>query len=79
MASQQRPSYKFLDVFEFESSEPFQKVHFYDNCTFLRDFGKYKKGDQVKCIYVDREGTIWIDGTGEYFIPNSWIEGTIRC
>jgi hypothetical protein len=65
-------THNFNNVFEAEDCEV-DKVDFYKNCTFLKSLGRYRKGDKVKSIYIEHDGTIVIDGEErEYFTPDSY-------
>lgn len=50
-----------LDVFTYETIDIIKNIKYYNNCTFLRPFSGYEKGDKVSSICINLELLIWND------------------
>ena len=50
---------RFLNYFEYESTEQGEQNTTYLNCTILRPMGQYQVGDKVDAINIILEFYIW--------------------
>lgn len=50
---------QFLDLFTYESIEKLEQNSLYNNCTVLRDFGKYKAQQHIDGIIMYLNLHIW--------------------